>query len=78
MQVLRLIGHIEVPSQDIATLMDGIAEAMSEEEIEEQCEDEATNQKREDFTASSTFAPVGCIAWREDFGRLCLLVLGGP
>ena len=33
MPVLQLIKHIEVPSHDIATVMDGIAEAMSEEKL---------------------------------------------
>ena len=64
MPVLQLIKHIEVPSQDIATVMDGIAEAMSEEKLKRAWR--WSNQPKE-FTASSTFAPE---AWRQSFGRL--------
>ena len=40
--VIHVIGHMELPSQDIATVMDGIAEAMTEEEEKEKCSKNAT------------------------------------
>ena len=42
--VLQLIGHIEMPSQNIATVMDGIAEAMSEEEEKDRQKYQDTNE----------------------------------
>ena len=40
--VIHLIGHIELPSLDIATVMDGITEAMTEEEEKEKNTNKAT------------------------------------
>ena len=42
--VLQLIEHIEMPSQNIATVMDGIAEAMSEEEEKDRHKYQDTNE----------------------------------
>ena len=40
--MIHLIGHIELPSQDIATVMDGIAEAMTEEDEKKKYSNNAT------------------------------------